>query len=108
MPRHRTVHRTGIDIGKSKPLCQSEGNAALTRSSRSIDGNDAMRRHTGKFFIGNCREASAASLRPEPWNKRDCHPRAHARNHTYNDGSHKVACTEPADFVRPRTSKAFG
>src|SRR5439155_7421230 len=45
MPCHRTVHRTGIDIGKSKPLCQSEGNTALTRSSGTIDGNDVMRRH---------------------------------------------------------------
>jgi hypothetical protein len=33
----------GIDIGKSKPPCQSKGNTALTRSSGAIDGNDAMR-----------------------------------------------------------------
>src|SRR5437667_8959687 len=45
VPRHRAIHRPGVDVGKSKSLRQGAGNATFAGSSRTVDGDDVMGGH---------------------------------------------------------------
>src|SRR4029453_479852 len=64
VPRHRAIHRPGVDVGQSKSLCQGAGDATFAGSNRNVDGDDVMSGHEGlrRFFIGNRAEASSCSL----------------------------------------------
>src|SRR5438034_2876519 len=69
VPRHRAIHRPGVDVGKSKSLCQGAGNATFAGSSRTVDDDNVMGGHEP------CDVSSLEIARTQALGHRGCHPK---------------------------------